>query len=64
MTDKRKRPKLSAPSKVGGNAIAHLGMEDYRKFYEVVMARNISAAETLRQLIREEYERMCNVKTW
>lgn len=58
MTDKRKRPRLSAPKMSGGKAFAYLDMEDYRKFYEVVLARNISAAETLRLLIREEYERM------
>lgn len=52
--DGRKRPKLSPPvGRCGRQVTAYLSPDDYRLFYDVVMSRNVSAAETLRQIIRE-----------
>ncbi len=58
MTDGRVRPKMESPrSRVGNQITAYLSAEDYRAFYEIVMARGTSGAETIRQLIREERNR-------
>ena len=58
MTDGRVRAKMDPPRGRGGNQItAILSSEDYRVFYELVMARGTSGAETIRQLIREEWLR-------
>tara|TARA_R110002126_G_scaffold142630_3_gene288571 strand:- start:53 stop:205 length:153 start_codon:yes stop_codon:yes gene_type:complete len=47
----------SPRSRVGNQITAYLSAEDYRAFYEIVMARGTSGAETIRQLIREERNR-------
>ncbi|MBM1831516.1 hypothetical protein JQW92_05525 [Sulfitobacter pseudonitzschiae] len=56
MTDKRKRPKLAPPSiRCGNHITAWLEPEDYRMYYELVMERGTSGAETLRQLVRDAH---------
>ena len=52
--DGRAEPKLSPPQGRSGRFITvHLNHDDYRAFYDLVMARGVSGAETIRQLIRE-----------
>lgn len=60
--DKRRRPKLSPPSSI--NSIqTYLDKDDYTMFYEIVMTHGLSGADTIRKLIREEYERLTNPPT-
>lgn len=62
MTDRpdgRVRPKMNPPhGRVGAQITAHLSAQDYRAYYDVVMARGTSGSETIRQLIREEKDRL------
>lgn len=66
MKDKRRQPRLKSPR----NHVPHdipcnnisvmLNNADYRMFYEIVMHRGESGADTIRQMIQEEYKRIKN----
>lgn len=62
--DKRKRPNLRPPRNIPpcdiacNNVSVMINNECYRKFYEIVMHRGTSGAETLREMIDEEYDRI------
>jgi hypothetical protein len=52
--DGRTVPKLSPPKgRVGRTVSSHLTADDYRRFYELCMERNVSGNELIRQLDRE-----------
>lgn len=57
MADKRVQPRLDPPHLRGKRIVqVALDPEDYRKFYELVMEAGTSGNETMRQLIRREYD--------
>jgi hypothetical protein len=53
--DKRKRPRARAPNGRRGTyqVQVNLDADDYVRLYELMMQRNVSMQETLRQIIRE-----------
>lgn len=54
MTDGRKRPRAEPPDDRRSRFVTvYLDPADYRRLYEITMARGTSMAEALRQIIRE-----------
>lgn len=52
--DGRTVPKLSPPKgRCGRTVSSHLNADDYRRFYELCMERNVSGNELIRLLVRE-----------